>query len=722
MMRRVGAVALAAGVGGVLVASCGGNAPLAPATAIDASTPTETSSSGSPGSSSSGSLPDASADASVACVPTRSDGALDPAAMFPTAEALLVPRAATYDDVVPDTLDLEERAKSFLQGAARSLLVEATLHHAPPGPTVFHGADASEAAGPLADFYGNPHVLCEQGTPPCFNRYGSAMWGYWAKAMYAARRMVGREDGDPTGTTLALQWTSFRELVTPENTLAMQSQSVYGPLDLTGAFPFPAASYIMSALADVLADHPEAAAVRSGVDFLNAAHRDKLQCAGAECWYADYDADLNFVAAQGTTGYAQAFINGETLGILNDRATRGRDCSAAEALVPLRGFVLGHNASELWWNRGQDALYPAETGQFVGHIFSYVTAATAVFETAIPLRESDPAAFRGYGDFARNVYEFVKRRTEGDAIGNFGEIGTSGRVAKLGLLLADYGILGDEAYQETDRWLRNQLVEAQIDQAAADALPASTSAIPEYDDVAHKAIGTFFSDATHSFAVPINKNARWNEDGPVTGWMGLQQFYDRVVRVRGNVARVDFLLNRSHRIVDVKSHVPFKGRVELTTHADLGGVTSIEVRLPDYAKATPDLLAQVAVTIDGAAPSTPWTIQGDFVVLSSVAPGHTYAITFAIPDEQRVVVTRRSNDSWWYEGSYAQPGTETRTAYTGTFRGHTLLAVAGTNGDPRLAAGCVPRFQRAAYLNADPNAPTPTRTVRRSPPLHESTP
>ena len=96
-------------------------------------------------------------------------------------------------------------------------------------------------------------------------------------------------------------------------------------------------------------------------------------------------------------------------------------------------------------------------------------------------------------------------------IGNFGEIGTVGDMIRTGIAITELG--GQDNYDDVDRWVRNQLIESQIDADMAAHIENNNSPDFRFDHIGHKVEGSFISDATHSLAFPKNKNLRWNVDG-----------------------------------------------------------------------------------------------------------------------------------------------------------------------------------------------------------------
>src|SRR5262245_58672115 len=109
----------------------------------------------------------------------------DPTKVLPST-ATLIPEGSTYADEVPDTLDLAERARFYIQGITSSLMRDA--FYGPPG---------------RIEYFGAPQFVYSGGVPN---------WGKAMQALAAARQMSGYDLDDHDGT-LTLQLQSFRNML-----------------------------------------------------------------------------------------------------------------------------------------------------------------------------------------------------------------------------------------------------------------------------------------------------------------------------------------------------------------------------------------------------------------------------------------------------------------------------------------------------------------------------
>ena len=267
---------------------------------------------------------------------------------------------------------------------------------------------------------------------------------------------------------------------------------------------------------------------------------------------------------------------------------------------------------------------------------------------------------------------------------------------RIAIKLTDNGV--GSYFDEAEFWTRNQLAESQI---------GSTSGVA----------GMFWSDATHPFSIPTNnKNFRYNVDGSANAIIAMHDVWEHIVTVKGTTAHVNFLLNRASPYITVRSDLPYRGQVEAQTAPSIGNLTSLAVRIPDWAD---HAYASVSVTKRGAdgtettvaaGTEAGWVFSGSYAYIYNIKPNTTYTVHFPIKVYTASVYQMRSPDTFWYEGSYpSSAGPESITIYTGTFRGYELVSATPA---PNYSGVALYQRQHLAALAASDVAP-PTKEVTR---------
>ena len=193
---------------------------------------------------------------------------------------------------------------------------------------------------------------------------------------------------------------------------------------------------------------------------------------------------------------------------------------------------------------------------YSGHLHGHVAMLRALLMYAVLTNDDD------LKQFVRNGYEFTRHFTSAE-IGYFNEwtychAGCEtcelADMIALAIRLSDAEI-GDY-WDDVDRYVRNQFVEQQHVTG------------PDFT------IGSFVIGGQPT-QIPEKQVA-----GCCTGngAQGLYYAWEAIVREDGNRARVNLLMNRLSRLVDVRSHLPYEGKVELR----IKEAESVDVRIPDW--------------------------------------------------------------------------------------------------------------------------------------------
>jgi hypothetical protein len=240
------------------------------------------------------------------------------------------------------------------------------------------------------------------------------------------------------------------------------------------------------------------------------------------------------------------------------------------------------------------------------------------------------------------------------------EICEVGDMVRIAVRLAEAG-LGDDCWDDADRWMRNQLAEGQLLRSdwiyrlhlgdppswieADGTWPMTT------DRVGERNIGAFAGWQSPNDWVRFTATrwglghaigAKGQRLGHVQGIMhcctanGVRGVYDvwrNIVHASGDRVKVNLLLNRSHEAVDVDSHVPYAGQVDLHVKR----ACTLSVRMPGWVE-----LGQVACSVGEA--GRPLAFDGRYAQIGAAHPGETVRLRFPIGETtERVSINNR-----WY--------------------------------------------------------------------------
>ena len=238
------------------------------------------------------------------------------------------------------------------------------------------------------------------------------------------------------------------------------------------------------------------------------------------------------------------------------------------------------------------------------------------------------------------------------------EICEVGDMIRIALRLAGAG-LGDEYWDDADRWLRNQLAEGQflrhdwIYRLHLGDPPSQIGPNMTTDRVGERNVGAFGGWMSPNDWVKFDRRmcAPQNETrGFVQGIMhcctanGTRALYDawhNTVHTQGERITVNLLLNHASREVDIASHVPYAGQVDIKVKRGC----DLSVRIPGWVE-----LSQVQCSV-GATPR-PVTFDGHYALVGQVHANQSVQITFPIAErtdcvtinDQRYFLVRKGHD------------------------------------------------------------------------------
>jgi hypothetical protein len=327
--------------------------------------------------------------------------------------------------------------------------------------------------------------------------------------------------------------------------------------------PITPSTFGMEALMAYLDDAPDPCALRAAIDGFAQMHEDLVNHAqsggGTFSYYFDLPMGGYDSSEQGYVPIYPVFIRGRAAyGLLSLHRLTGN----SGALVLGRGLL---EFLQQWVPPYSNTMLLPSNGEFRDHMYSEAQGGFALIADATLRRDANPAAPVAQQQLAvaNNVYTFIKSRTLAGIVGNFGETGTLGEMIRLPIKLTDLGV--GSYFDEAEYWVRNHLAELQISGASG-------------------VDGMFYSDATHPFAIPTNaKNFRYNVDGSANAILAMYDVWNHIVEEKGDAALVHFLLNRAARHITVRSDLPYRGRVEAQTAPELGTLTALAIRVPNWA-------------------------------------------------------------------------------------------------------------------------------------------
>jgi hypothetical protein len=237
------------------------------------------------------------------------------------------------------------------------------------------------------------------------------------------------------------------------------------------------------------------------------------------------------------------------------------------------------------------------------------------------------------------------------------EICEVGDMVRIAVRLAEAG-LGDAYWDDADRWMRNQLAEGQllrhdwIHRLHVGDPPSWIEPEGQWpmttERVGERNIGAFAGWQSPNDWIEFALT-RWEPASPklqrlghiqgimhcctANGTRGLYDVWRNIVHATGDQVKVNLLLNRSHEAVDVDSHVPYAGQVDLHVKR----ACTLSVRMPGWVE-----LGQVACSVGEAA--RPLAFDGRYAQIGAAHPGETVRLRFPIGETtERVSINNR-----WY--------------------------------------------------------------------------
>lgn len=269
-------------------------------------------------------------------------------------------------------------------------------------------------------------------------------------------------------------------------------------------------------------------------------------------------------------------------------------------------------------------------------------------------------------EFVRSSYEYG--RNFGIArIGLFGEGCATADMVALAIRLSDAGVA--DYWDHADQYIRNQLVEYQVSEF--DLLKEASEAADEEgdghmlageritgDEALERSLGTFVGN----YDDPTNLYEPWMM-GCCTGNCSNALYYawEGITRCTDVDATVNLLLNRESPWLDVRSSLPYEGRVVL----EIKDAKTVSVRIPSWVDRE-----AIETTVDGEPTGIRWV--GNYLqVTDDLSAGETVAIEFPVVETTETCTIPAA----WHNR-------EEDVTFSCEFRGNTLVDISPRDDRP----------------------------------------
>ena len=215
----------------------------------------------------------------------------------------------------------------------------------------------------------------------------------------------------------------------------------------------------------------------------------------------------------------------------------------------------------------------------------------------------------------------------------------------LALRLSEAGI--KDYWDDADRWIRNQLAEAQlltcdwIYRINENAVPSAIEPYSTTERVAERNIGAFAGNPSPCDWYSGNSAHGIGHCCTANGAKVLYWIWERILRYDQGKLKVNLLLNRASPWADVDSYIPYQGKVDVKVKQ----AVDLSIRIPEWV--TPD---QTKCQVNGKNHGLAWA--GRYALVGSVKPGDVATLTFPIfervdrvsIEKQPYVLVRKGND------------------------------------------------------------------------------
>ena len=334
-----------------------------------------------------------------------------------------------------------------------------------------------------------------------------------------------------------------------------------------------------------------------------------------------------------------------------------------ETLELIRALTRFDRKLGLWQDTSLEGVQGNEHGNFYGHFHGNTAPLLALLDIAE--MENDPEL----KEIVREGYEhalstgaarlgwfpswFLPVKYQRDeSTGRVAEGCAVGEMAELGVRLTDAG-LGDY-WDQVDSIVRNQLVEQQY--VSLDTMKSYAGSGPAAKYV-EDYLGGFGEGS------PAGKPPEMYGCCSANTPMGMYYAWHGITRFDDGIATVNLFLNRGSSWMDVVSYLPYEGKVELRNKQARIAL----VRIPMWVDP-----GDVKAYVDQSRARVPLT--GRYMIFDGLRPGSVIRLEFPNPE---------FHETYWLAG----------TQYNVVLRGSTVISVAPDNRQ----SGWIPLYQRANY-------------------------
>ena len=259
-------------------------------------------------------------------------------------------------------------------------------------------------------------------------------------------------------------------------------------------------------------------------------------------------------------------------------------------------------------------------------------------------------------ELARKGYEYGRAHGE-TRLGYFPELINSEQLEEselcevadmiaLAIKLTEAG--AGDYWDDADRWARNMFAEGQL----------TTIDWIENLYLMHLAHQNRLADVPPSGLDPMyttTENVLERNIGAFAGWprandwyvghgIGVMQcctgnatraiyyLWENILSHQDGKLRVNMPLNRASRWADVDSHIPYEGKVDVKVKEQV----DLAVRIPEWVKP-----AEARCSVNGGSRTVKW--DGRYALLGAVNPGETATVQFPLPERSDTVTIEKEN-------------------------------------------------------------------------------
>ncbi len=270
-----------------------------------------------------------------------------------------------------------------------------------------------------------------------------------------------------------------------------------------------------------------------------------------------------------------------------------------------------------------------------GHGHAHGSGLLNILEYAAAVNDAETLAF------VRTGYEWIKANGSSSSLTGFfpelllpgydvSESCMNADMVGMALKLTDAGV-GDY-WDDADRWARNHFLESQLIDPAwvhrvGERSPAQPVAPQETSDhVAERCVGAFAGWSTgNDFVVrrPQDINSLQNCCQGNSN-RAVYYLWEHILNFTNGTLRVNLLFNRASAWCDIHSYIPYEGRVDLKIKKSCDRTL---VRMPEWIAGGSQ---EVSCAVNGRPRSLQW--QGRYVEVGHAKPGDSITVKFPISE------------------------------------------------------------------------------------------